>query len=228
MSVSNFEYIKDALRYKSIGNYALAEIALNRALSLDPNSISTLSELALLKMDQHLYTEAIQIYNTINETKVLPITLYRRAYCLYKLGKEAEALNSLTDLELMQYDFPGSWELRSDIYMQHNETKEALECINVEIKASPNNLILYHKRAKIYIARNKPELAIQDYKKICLADYKNIDSYIPYIEILIEYGNYVEANTYLKQSLMYGTNERLTELNNLVCEKLGLHFDKSL
>lgn len=224
MSVSNFEYVKDALRYKSIGNYALAETALNRALSLEPNSISTLSEMALLKMDQGLYKQAIEIFNTIDETKILPVTLYRRAICLFKQGKEREALNALTDLELLQYDFPGSWELRSDIYLKSNMTKEALECINIEIKAVPTNLSLYKKRAKIHLVRKRPEEAMEDYKKICLTDYKNLESYIPYIEILIKHDNYIEANTYIKQSFMYGSNERLEELKKEVCEKLGLEF----
>ncbi len=222
MSVSTFEYVKDALKYKSIGNFALAETALQRALKLDPNNLSTLGELAVLKIDQELYREALDIITEINETKTLPVNIYRRAVCLYKLNREAEALNALTDLELLQFDFRGAWELRADIYLASNQIKEALECINIEIKNAPDNLSLYYKRAQIFISGNKRDEAAADYKKICLADYKNVKAYIPYVELLVEDGDLIEANTYLKQSRMYGTNERLEELNAYVCEQLGI------
>ncbi len=222
MSVSTFEYVKDALKYKSLGNFALAETALQRALKLDPNSISTMGELAVLKMDQELYKEALDIIAEINETKTLPVNVFRRAACLFKLGREAEALSALTDLELMQYDFRGAWELRAEIYLEHNQIKEALECINIEIKNNPENVHLISKRAEIYLKGNKREEALADYKKICLADYKNVKSYVPYVELLVEDGDLIEANTFLKQSKMYGQNDRLDELNAYVCEQLGI------
>ncbi len=222
MSVSTFEYVKDALKYKSNGNYALAETALQRALSLDPNSISTLQELALLKMEQDQYEEALEILNNILETKPLASSLYRKALCLYRLDRESESFNCLTDLELLQYDFAGAWEIRSDIYRHNGQIKEALECINTEIKHNPTNLKLYSKRSEINLERNKPKEALEDLKKICLADYKNVESYIPYVELLIEQEEYVDANTFLKQSLLYGRNERLDELSAFVIEKLGI------
>ncbi len=222
MSVSTFEYVKDALKYKSIGNYALAETALQRALTLDPNNLSTLGELAVLKMDQELYKEALDIISEINENKTLPVNIFRRATCLFKIGKDGEALNALTDLELMQYDFRGAWELRSDINVSNNQLKEALHCINIEIKNNPDNLALFYKRAQIYIMDKKRDEARADYKKICLADYKNVKAYVPYVEMLVEDGDLIEANTYLKQSKMYGVNERLNELNTYVCEQLGI------
>lgn len=224
MSISTFEYVKDALRYKSNGNYALAETALQRALTLDPHNISTLSELALLKMEQGDYVEAVNIINTINESKVLPTNLYRRAVCLLNLNKESEALSTLTDLELLQYDFRGAWSLRSDIYLRNKQYKEALACINIEIKNRPDELPLYNKRAEILLQSKKVDDALADYKKVCLADYKNVESYIPYVELLVQNGDYIEANTYLKQSFLYGSNERLQELNDIVIEKLGLNL----
>ncbi len=224
MSISTFEYVKDALKYKANGNFALAETALQRALALDPNSISTLQELALLKMDQGLFDEALAIFNNILETKSLSSTLYRKSLCLYRMGKVSEAFNVLTDLELQQYDFAGAWELRADIYRSYNQYKEALECINTEIKHNPNNLSLYQKRADLYLDRNKVDEALADLKKICLADYKNINSYVPYVELLIKQEHYVEANTFLKQSLLYGRSEKLDELSALVVEKLGLQL----
>ncbi len=224
MSVSTFEYVKDALKYKASGNYALAETALQRALMLDPNSISTLQELALLKMDQGFFEEALQIFNDILETRPLSSTLYRKALCLFKMDRISESFNVLTDLELQQYDFAGAWELRADIYRTYNQYKEALECINTEIKHNPNNLSLYKKRSDLNLDKNKIEEALADLKKICLADYKNVESYVPYVELLIKEGHYVEANTFLKQSLLYGRNEKLDELSAFVIEKLGLNL----
>ncbi len=224
MSVSTFEYVKDALKYKANGNYALAETALQRALMLDPNSISTLQELALLKMDQGFFDEALTIFNDILETKNLPSTLYRKSLCLFKMGRVSEAFNALTDLELLQYDFTGAWELRSDIYRSYNQNKEAIECINTEIKHNPTNLNLYKKRADLFLDKDKFDDALADLKKICLADYKNVESYIPYVELLIQQGHLIEANTFLKQSLLYGRHDRLDELSAHVVEKLGLNL----
>ncbi len=222
MSISTFEYVKDALKYKSNGNYALAETALHRALALDPNSISTLQELALLKMDQGQFEEALKIFNDILETKSLSSTLYRKALCLFKMDRITESFNTLTDLELQQYDFTGAWELRADIYKTYKQYKEAIECINTEMKHSPSNLSLYKKRAEFYLDINKVDEALADLKKMCLADYKNLESYVPYVELLIRQEQYIEANTFLKQSLLYGRSEKLDELSALVLEKLGI------
>ncbi len=222
MSISTFEYVKDALKYKASGNYALAETALQRALALDPNSISTLQELGLLKMDQGQFEEALKIFNDIIETRPLSSTLYRKALCLFKMDRITESFNVLTDLELQQFDFVGAWELRADIYRTYNQQKEAIECINTEIKHSPTNLSLLKKRADLYLDINKIDEALADLKKLCLSDYKNLESYIPYVELLIQQGHYIEANTFLKQSLLYGKHEKLEELSALVIEKLGI------
>lgn len=222
MTISTFEYVKDALKYKGKGNFALAETALKRALTLDPGNISTLNELALLKMDMKLYEEALEILDEILDSKKITLSIYRRAICLHKLNRPVDAIRALTNLELMQYDFTGAWELRCDINIESKDYKEALSCINEEIRHNPSNLKLYYKRANVYTLLNKPDLALSDYKKIALDDYKNLDSYVPYVELLVERGDYTTANTYLKQSFMYGEHERLKELSDIVTEKLGL------
>ncbi len=224
MSLSTFEYVKDALKYKTKGNFALAETALMRALQLEPTNITTLNELALLKMDLGQNEEALTILNEILESKQIPISLFRKSDCLFRLGRENEALNELTTLELLQFDFPGAWALRSDIYLASSQPKEALSCIDTEIKHRPDQLNLYYKRANIYLELKKRDLALADYKKIALVDYKNVKAYLPYVEALVEDENYIEANTFLKQSKLYGRDERLDELDALVIEKLGLHL----
>lgn len=222
MSFSTYEYVKDALKHKSKGNFAMADIALQRAMKLDPTNIDTQNEYALLKMDQDLYEEAIEILDEILDLKPIPTSIYRKAYCFYKLNNEQDSLAQLTNLELLQYDFSGAWDLRSDIYADNKHYKEALKCINIEIKHRPNSLDLYYKRANIYKLLGKTDLALDELKRVTLVDYRNVLAYIPYVEFLVEVEDYIEAHTFLKQSKIYGQNDRLDELFEIVKEKLGI------
>jgi tetratricopeptide (TPR) repeat protein len=110
----------EALKTFQLQDYDRTQIALNKAISIDPNFIDAYMMMAEMKKDNEKYDEAIALYNkiiTINPE--FPMSYFGRSRCYFMQRKFEEAFNDASKF----MEFP-------DYYQKHDQIKTVKENAN--------------------------------------------------------------------------------------------------
>lgn len=167
MDSSNIDYY-DLLSeiYSNANQFDSAAAALNKMISMDSTNINAYYRLARI-YESNKPSKAIDIYNKI--TSVIGPdwnVLMHVAQLHANLGNFTEAANSIKKLLTIDPSNAGLEKLLAEYYQQAKMYDEAIKAIDDVLSSNPDDLDAYERKAQIYLAQNKWDLAAKEYSYI--------------------------------------------------------------
>lgn len=208
-------YLKEARAYKSI-NPTLSLELLDRLLEIDPDYIPAYAEIGEINYRTGFYGKAIEAYAKFIQIPGIPLKHQINYASLLYFTKDYEG--SLSEIKKILAQDPNNVVMhRLQAYNDYElgNFEQGLNEMEDFLRLIPQDQIIaldYINYAKLLIKNNKPDLAVENFKKALELDSSKIDIYK---ELAVAYNgqrNYEEAVNYYKQYIEKDPNSTLIDL----------------
>ncbi|HAX79873.1 MAG TPA: hypothetical protein DCY88_29570 [Cyanobacteria bacterium UBA11372] len=120
------------------------------------------------------YVSALEYANKLIEIRGQPKDWSMQAYCLFRLERYEEALESCNKTVAIDFNFGFAWFMRSLVLENLKHYEAALESYDKAIKLDPNNADLWYNRGLLLLNLNRNQEVVESYDKVIELDPNNV------------------------------------------------------
>jgi len=166
-------------------------------------------EEALTMYKQKRYEEALNIFEQVLEhTDATPAIYNNMAMCYYNIDNFDKAADFFIKALSLDNKLAQAYINLTDIYFRQKKFLEAIELLQNAVYYLPEDMVLKHYLARVYIEDCRSDLAIPLLDEIVDTNPENYDAHWDYGRVCFELGNYDDAIEHFEQvSQAYPNNE---------------------
>ena len=166
------------------------------------------------------YKDALNIFETmLSDSPTNTAILNNMALCYYNIGEIEKATEYFIKTLSVDNKVAEAYINLSDIYFKEKKFLEAIELLQNGVYYLPENLVLKHYLARVYIEDYRWDLAIAMLDEILEASDKNYDAHWDMGRVLFELGDYGGAIEHFEQVVENYNN------NELIYYQLGQAYE---
>jgi tetratricopeptide (TPR) repeat protein len=203
-------YLKAANEFETAGQLDDAEVALRRAIAVDPSSVNAHSELAtFLEFYRRDLPGAISEMETLVQLDPAPERVIALAARYRYVGRYNEALKLLEQVQSQSggYEQQVAIEL-GWIKLESGDPQGALNDLESALKSFPNSAELWDVLAHVYVALGRLDDSLRAGKHAIALDPNYIWSYIFVAQNLLNRNELLDAEMYFQKAVVLSQGDR--------------------
>ena len=160
--------------YKELKQFALSEAELHKSLSLDPQPITTLLELAVVQQKQQHFTSAISTFQQVLEkNNTLADAYFGLGYCFYQQKEFLKALENFQKAIANNTQFLDAYINLAGVYERLDNFPAASLWLQRAFRLNPHEPRLFYNLAVVHERTSDPQAALKCYQKALELNYSN-------------------------------------------------------